>query len=207
MRILNKNVLKDIKNKIPIKLHLGAGEKRLDGYYNVDFVDLPGIDIIADLNKPFDLIPANSVNEIYSRHTLEHVENFFGLIGEIHRVCQEGAKITIIVPHFSNPYYYSDPTHVRTFGLYTFNYFIDYQNQPEVRKVPSFYSDFRFKLKEVKIDFYRRSYLERLLVPLISKIVNSSFRIQNYYERRWSWMLPAWQITYVMTPAKKGNNV
>lgn len=202
MKITNQKIIRDLKERKPLKLHLGAGEKRLNGFYNVDLVELPGVDILADLNEPFDQLPDRSVNRIYSRHTFEHIDNLMGLLSEIHRICQPEAEITIIVPHFSNPYYYSDPTHVRTFGLYTFNYFVDPAKQPSIRKVPAFYSPVKFKVKSIKIEFYRRSLLERIFVPLVSKIVNLSFSTQNLYERRWSWIMPAWQITYVISPEK-----
>ena len=70
------------------------------------------------------------MTEIYSRHPLEHVRNFLPLMAELHRVTRPGGRIEIIVPHFSNPYGYSDPTHVRHFGLYTFFYFADEEDQP-----------------------------------------------------------------------------
>jgi hypothetical protein len=47
------------------------------------------------------------------------------LIEELGRVMAPGAALTIIVPHFSNPFYYSDPTHRTPFGLYTMAYFCD----------------------------------------------------------------------------------
>jgi hypothetical protein len=41
---------------------------------------------------------------------------------QIAKDLEQGELIEIIVPHFSNPHYYSDPTHVRFFGLYTMSY-------------------------------------------------------------------------------------
>jgi len=198
LKILNQLVQNDLDNNTPIKLHLGAGNNQREGYYNVDLVELTNIDIVADLNLALNLLPDNSVSAIYSRHTLEHIDNLMGLMTELHRVCQPGALIEIIVPHFSNPYFYSDPTHVRPFGLYTMHYFLDTLEQPG-RKVPSFYTSTRFRLTNIRIDFYRTSLLDRLTVPIIRYLVNKNFNTQEIYERRFVWLWPAWQIQYTLT--------
>ena len=38
--------------------------------------------------------------------------------------------------------------------------------------------------------------------PWLQRFVNRSFRRQDFYERRLSGLLPAWQITYIMRPVK-----
>lgn len=204
MKLINPRVKADLDDNIPIGLHLGAGEMHIAGHYNVDLVELPGIDIVADLNSTLDLLPDNSVNSIYTRHTFEHIDNFIGLMAELHRVCSSDATITIVVPHFSNPYYYSDPTHVRSFGLYSMHYFMEKTEQPG-RRVPAFYTGTRFSLISTRIDFYRTSLLDRLLVPIIRYLVNFNFSTQEFYERRWIWLYPAWQIQYVITKQRPKN--
>ena len=201
MEIVNQQLLEDLEEGVPIKLHLGAGGTALEGYYNVDIVNLPGTDVVADLNDSLDKIPDNVASEVYTRHTLEHIDNFIGLMGELHRICRSDAELKIVVPHFSNPYYYSDPTHVKNFGLYTMHYFMDEGEQPG-RKVPSFYTGIRFSLLDLRIDFYRTSLFDRLLVPLIRGLVNYNFLSQEIYERRWVWIMPAWQINYHLRPIK-----
>ena len=59
-----------------MRLDLGAGQRPADGFYAVDQHALPGIDIVADLNGPLDLLPDGSVAEVYTCHTLEHVDRF-----------------------------------------------------------------------------------------------------------------------------------
>src|SRR5256885_7931217 len=58
------------------------------------------------------------------------VQQLVPLLAELHRVARAAARLEFIVPHFSNPRYYSDPTHIRFFGLYTFYYFCDDADQP-----------------------------------------------------------------------------
>lgn len=202
MKFINPQVAEDIRQSVPLKLELGSGGAAKAGFYAVDHLALHGVDIVADLNSPLSLLPDNSVSHIYTRHTLEHVEQFLPLMQEIWRVAKSDATIEIIVPHFSNALAYSDPTHVRFFGLYTMFYFVDKEDQPSRRKVPAFYSDTRFYVDSLKIQFYRLNLFDRLTVPFLSALVNSSLFWQEFYERRLSGLLRAWQITYRLRPKK-----
>jgi len=198
MKIINEKLIEKFKSGEGIKLHLGSGPVVKEGFYNLDLFALDSVDIVADMNQPFELIPDNSVTCIYTSHALEHVKNLQGLMKEISRICISGSKIIIIVPHFSNPYYYSDPTHVRTFGLYSMSYFIDPKYQPFKRKVPSYYTSTEFKLIETQFYFYRTSLIDRILVPLVRYVANFNISTQEFFERRWSWLYPAWQIKYIL---------
>ena len=62
----------DMQGKL--KINLGSGNKLLDGYLNVDFRELPGIDLVSDIsNLPF---PPDSVDEIASSHLVEHFREY-----------------------------------------------------------------------------------------------------------------------------------
>src|SRR5437870_13004861 len=107
----------------PIVVELGCGAKKNPNRIGIDRLDLPGVDIVADLDDGFPYFPDNSVDEIRSRSVFEHVGDLELLIRESLRVLKPGGKSYAFVPHFSNPYYYSDYTHTKSFGLYTFYYF------------------------------------------------------------------------------------
>ena len=119
MRIINPSVLEDIKDNRPLLLDLGCGTLAREGFYGVDILEMDGVDILADLNKSLEGLPDNSVIEVYSCHAFEHIGNFPGLMTELHQIVRPEGRIEITVPHFSNGYGYSDPTHVRFFGLYS----------------------------------------------------------------------------------------
>ena len=125
MSILNQSLADDLAAGRPVKLNLGSGGTLKPGYWGVDLLALPGVDVQADLNQPLDWLPDNSIEEIFSRHALEHVEQILPLMRELHRVVKPAGVLRIVVPHFSNPYYYSDLTHRHPFGLYSFFYFCD----------------------------------------------------------------------------------
>lgn len=98
-----------------LRLNLGCGERHLDGYINVDKFGNP------DLKHDLETFPwpwaDNSVIEILLIHVLEHLgrdtNTYLGIIKEMYRVCQPGAKVRIIVPHHRHDYFFDDPTHVR----------------------------------------------------------------------------------------------
>jgi hypothetical protein len=204
MQILNPAVTRDIADGKGLRLNLGSGRRPRPGFYSVDHLPLPGVDVVADLNEPLAGLPDNSVEAVYSRHTLEHVTAFLPLMGEIHRVCRPEARVEIVVPHFSNPYTYSDPTHVRFFGLYTFFYFADEADQP-ARKVPSFYVPERFRIEEVTFSLLRHGPAGKLARLLLGRLINRSCGWLDWYERCLCRWLPVDSVRYVLRPRKAAN--
>jgi len=97
-----------------MKINLGSGYKRFDGFVNVDNNHDAEPDYIVDLEKdklPFD---DNSVDEIKAHHILEHIgDGFFHLMQEMYRVCEDGAVIDIQVPHHRHEVFFGDVTHIR----------------------------------------------------------------------------------------------
>ena len=189
MQIINKKILEDIKNNKLINLNLGSGNENLTDYYNCDIKNEKNIDIVCDLNNKLDLIPDNTVANIYSNQTFEHINNLTGLISEIVRISSNKARCKFIVPHFANPYYYSDPTHVRQFGLYTFHYFVKSNNQ-WIRKVPNYLTMNEIELINTEIIFYRNTVFENLFNPFIQKIINLNRYLQDFYEKKLCWIYP-----------------
>lgn len=201
MKILNSAIERDLRRRLPLRLNLGSGQRRIEGHYNVDCTLATQPDILADLNEPLDQLADNSVIAVYARHTLEHIDNFLGLLAELHRVCRPEATLEIIVPHFSNPYGYSDPTHVRFFGLYSFFYFADAADQPR-RKVPSFYSPVRFRVERVQFRLLKESLLEKCAKALLEPIINRGVGVLDWYERRLCRMFPVSDVRYLLKPVK-----
>lgn len=184
-----------------LRLDLGCGERPKAGFIGVDRVDLPGVDIEADLERPFDLLPSNSVDEVFAQHVLEHVTNFLPLLREIHRVCVPNARVEVISPHFSSPYGMSDPTHVRFFGLYSFFYFADEADQPK-RKVPAFYIPERFSVEAVSVTVFPTMLTPKPVRRFISRRLNRSIDRIDRHERTWCRLFPLDSIRYVLRVKK-----
>jgi predicted SAM-dependent methyltransferase len=80
------------------KVHLGCGNKFIDGWINVDIISHPKI-FKHDLRKP---LPFNndSVDFFFSEHFFEHLEKSEGflLLKEIYRCLKPGGVSRITVP-------------------------------------------------------------------------------------------------------------
>lgn len=93
-------------------LNLGCGDRPIEGAVNLDVYKREGVDIEHDLEKPLPF-GDNEFDQVVALHILEHIKNLPQLMGEIHRVARQGARVLIEIPHFTNPTFYDDVTHVR----------------------------------------------------------------------------------------------
>jgi Methyltransferase domain len=110
-----------------LKLNLGSGFKKLDGFVNVDNQDIANPDVKHDLMQfpwPFE---DNSVDHIVAKDILEHVgttpQDFIDVLKEMYRVSVNGAAWEIQFPHHRSDLAYDDPTHVRRLTQTTFKLF------------------------------------------------------------------------------------
>jgi ubiquinone/menaquinone biosynthesis C-methylase UbiE len=200
--IFKANVEEKISNSKKLIIEIGCGSTpKIKDAITVDIVDLDGIDVVADVSKglPFN---DNSIDEIHSYHFLEHVEDLHFLFQEMHRVLKEGGLIIGTVPHFSNPYYYSDPTHKTFFGLYTFSYF-DKEQQLFKRKVPTFYSKDLFDIKEIKLGFTSPFPGRYIFKKIIGFIANISRYTKEFFEENLVYIVPVYEIYFELCKAKK----
>ncbi len=113
MNLLSKN--NHSSSKI-LKLNLGCGYNKLDGYINVDIDKKCKPDVITDLEKklPFK---DSSVDEIIMFHVLEHLgqdtKTYLNIWKEFYRILKDQGVIKITVPHYQHENFHHDPTHVR----------------------------------------------------------------------------------------------
>jgi hypothetical protein len=88
-----------------MKLNLGCGKRRKEGYVNIDMVELDAVDVIDDL-KTLESIEDNSISEIVCECVLEHITNnlgeFIGIFQTFHRVLCDNGIVRIHVPHFTS---------------------------------------------------------------------------------------------------------
>lgn len=185
----------------PLEIELGCGPKPAPGRIGIDRLDLPGVDIVADLEQGLPFFPDNSVDAVHSRSFLEHVDNLDLLMREIWRVLKPTGRKHLFVPHFSNPYYYSDYTHQRFFGLYSFEYFSTTQTRYR-RKVPNFYHDFGFHTESLVLEFTSPWGSRRVGKRLAGRIFNLSRWFQELYEENYCYLVPCYGVRAVLRPEK-----
>lgn len=124
-----------------IKLNLGCGNRKIEGFVNIDSRKIVNPDVVYDLEEGLPKnFKDNSVSYIYASNILEHIRNLILLMEDIYRVCQNGATVEIYVPYYKSYHAFTDPTHVRFFTEDTFGYF-----SQEHRKKNNGLFDYDFK--------------------------------------------------------------
>lgn len=202
MQIINQDVSRCIEEGVGLKINLGAGPVARPGFFSLDHLPLKGVDIVADLNRPFELLPNNSCAHLTAYHVLEHVANFLPMMAEVHRVLAPGGIFDVVVPHFANPFAYSDPTHVRFFGIYTMHYFVDEDDQPGRRKIPNFYASTRFRIEDIRVRFEVGGLIDGVMGRVMNKLVNRNFESMAQWERRAAWLIKPAEIHYRLLSKK-----
>lgn len=100
-----------------MKLNLGCGNNRKEGYVNVDREAACAPDQVVDLEQIPWPWPDDVAEEVVMSHVLEHlgrdVKTYFAIMRELWRICRPGALVRIVVPHPRHDSFLNDPTHVR----------------------------------------------------------------------------------------------
>jgi len=79
-----------------VKLNLGCGPMKFEGWVNIDFDEAYEPDLVADIAKlPME---DDSVDAIYAAHVLEHFHWKDPVLEEWHRVLRPGGVIVQVVP-------------------------------------------------------------------------------------------------------------
>jgi len=85
-----------------VKLNLGSGPDRFEGWTSVDRDEAVSPDVLADVAH----LPQadQSVDEILASHILEHLPWDTSALYEWHRVLKHGGRITVVVPDIAAMY-------------------------------------------------------------------------------------------------------
>jgi hypothetical protein len=168
-------------------LNLGCGTKYLPEAVNVDMNPQAKPDVAHNLNCVPWPLPSDYFTDILAYDVVEHLQDVMATMREIYRVASDRATVRITVPHFSCSNSYSDPSHVRSFGYFSFDHFSGILQN-------STYSGGLFKVCSRRIIFY-----PTLANKLVWRIAN---RYPANYERRWAWFFPAWFISFQLEVIK-----
>ncbi len=175
-----------------MRLHLGCGRDKKEDYVNIDVSKDVNPDKVWDLEKTPLPFKSDSVEEILANHVLEHVKNFVPLMHEIYRICKNGALLKIKTPFYSAWGQYNDPTHVRFFSPFTFNYFNKGNYSHEVGADRNM-----FNIKKVKINFGIGE--SKKLNWIFNPLINLNHRV---YCRFFAWIFPSSEIEYELEVLK-----
>lgn len=192
-----KGVLTRLSTLPCVALELGCGNrKRKHDSIGVDALNYECVDIVGDIFEVLGEMPDGAVDDVYSSHFLEHVSDVTGLLDELARVLKPGGHLAVTVPHFSNPYFYSDISHKANFGLYSMSYFSD--DQQLTRKVPSYQKELFYELQAVRLVFKSSPpfYLRHALKKLVEALVNINSYTKELYEEMFCHIFPCYEVEY-----------
>lgn len=153
---MTKDIKKLLKDKSGIRLDIGCGANKNPGFVGIDMLELPGVDIVWDLEEfPWPL-PDNSVLTATASHVLEHINPhkgvFLKFMDEVWRVMKPGGQFAFVVPHADSHGYAQDPTHVNMINETTCHYF---DPDPEGRSMgPQLYNFYRPKPWKIEQQYY-----------------------------------------------------
>ncbi len=182
-------------NTRSVTLDIGCGpRKKNPEYIGIDALDFEGVDLVGDVFEVLDRFPDASVDAVFSAHFFEHIPGVDKLLMEIGRILKPGGKLKIIVPHFSNPYFYSDYTHRNFFGLYSMSYLAT-ENLFK-RKVPQYQLNTVFHLANVYLRFQSPFKIRGLFYRFYGRLINFSYYLKELYEENFSRLVYCYEIEY-----------
>jgi len=160
-----------------LKLHLGCGVKKLPGYVNCDLSKDVGPDVVVDVCNLSKKFRKESVDEILTEHTIEHVEDFRKAMKEVHKVLRKGAVARIVVPYATIP----SAFHPHHRWYFTKESFAPFQKDHGL----SYYYDFHFSEVRTTLVFSRQ-------LSFMSPIANRAAWL--YENTGLAWIFPAKEV-------------
>ncbi|MBN1823320.1 MAG: methyltransferase domain-containing protein [Endomicrobiales bacterium] len=123
-RKLSKKEASDIAGGKELRIDLGCGVRKKEGYVGVDSKKLEGVDVVCSLEKglPFE---TGSVDGIYSNFFIEHFPDTIFIFKEMYRICKNGALIELTLPYYQSFTQFKDPTHKAVIPPEMLRYFTD----------------------------------------------------------------------------------
>jgi SAM-dependent methyltransferase len=198
MSVIDKTgLLARLSTRPRVALELGCGAHKRDAdSIGIDALELPGVDLVGDVFDVLAAFPTASVDAVGSYHFFEHVDDLRRLLAELARVQKPGTELKIVVPHFSNPWFYSDYTHRRFFGLYTFCYLA--RSSLFRRAVPTYGLESGFELVDVRLSFKstRPFYVRHGVKRILGAAFNATTWLKEFYEENLCWLFPCYEIDF-----------
>jgi len=138
-----------------MKLNLGCGAYKKEGYINIDCDESVAPDLVHDLDKLPYPFSNDYFDQVDADHVLEHLDGPFAVMKELHRILKNNGKLIIRVPHFSRGFMH--PEHKRGFDV-SFPYYFN----------PLFeggYCGVEFICNKVRLRWFAQAYLKKTTLP------------------------------------------
>lgn len=106
-------------------LNLGSGSVPLPGYVNTDIADIPGVDVVWDLDQSPWPWEDSSCCCLRAYDIFEHVNEPLTFMQESWRVLESEGILDLHVSYWRSENAYTDPTHKRFCTEKTFDYWVE----------------------------------------------------------------------------------
>jgi len=173
---------------LPRSINLGCGLRKRPDCLNVDLRESVAPDLVVDLDRRPYPLPRDHFQHAYAFDVIEHLGDVQGFLEEVHAALAPDGILEITTPHFSCANSYSDPTHRRHLGYFSFDDFTDASPR-------GFYSPARFEIAHRQIVFHNAR-----IDGLMARFAN---RHPAFYERRLTWIFPAWFLIFKLRAIKE----
>ncbi len=176
-------------------LDIGCGKNKIPGAIGVDINPETSADVIHDLNTfPYPFVD-NEFNEVHCDSILEHLDDFFDVMEEIHRITVPEGIIRIKVPYYTSFDAYTDPTHTHFFTSRSFDYFRE-------EYAYSYYTTIRFDLVDIHLTFLKLRQLGGISPHKVLGIEFLANRWVKIYEAFFAYIFPAHIISFKLKVIK-----
>jgi SAM-dependent methyltransferase len=176
-------------------LDVGCGPAKQAGATGIDQFELPGVDIVADLNQRWP-VDDGSFDRVVFRHSIVHLASLEHALREARRVVIPGGEIEIISPHFSSDNAFTDPTMNFFTGWRTLDYYCANGSM-----IYGYYGQLGLRIRGRRIYLYRaepKSARHRAIAAVawpFEAVINAAPRV---YEKFLCFMLRANEIRYLL---------
>lgn len=126
-------------------LDVGCGDAKVEGAVGIDSVQLPGVDIVHDLNVYPWPIEDESYDLVYLNNIIEHLPNSIAVMEEVYRILKKGGKVKIVVVYWNHTDSVTDPQHVSFFNEYSWDFYTG--------KRKSYYTKCRFSIEDLTLTY------------------------------------------------------
>lgn len=186
-----------INPNLPKKLNLGCGNKKLEGFLNVDsnMNCRPGMAV--DLNVTPYPFEDSWFSEINMDHVLEHLNDPIAVVLELHRISAAGGILVIRCPHFSCNWLH--PGHRAGISTKLFDFF---KKDNEER-----YGNVDFKVLDIKFKWMRytsKGKRSNIIIRILGRFINFLANLnQVVAERIWCYWVGGFEEIYFKIRVEK----
>ena len=108
-----------------IRLDIGCGAAKNKGFVGMDQRDLPGVDIVHNIEETPYPLEDESCLCIVGSHIWEHIKPWktIEVMNELWRIMVPGGELALSMPYGVNDLFVMDPTHCNPSNAATWQYF------------------------------------------------------------------------------------